>query len=118
MMRRIVFLERVGMPSVDRSYRIAFRLTVPEARRSFYATASATSADRFAPEAEITALRAGEVVEVVDTLTAPAGATDEQAFALLQGSHARRQKELEDRNPFDNYGTNWDGATWQRVTVA
>ena len=117
MARKIIFLERQGMPSVDRQYRLAFWLSVPAERRPFYVNQDASSDVRDATAEEIDALRKGEVVEVVETLIAPGGATDEQAFALLEGSFHRRQKELNDRNPYDAYGTFWDGETWVRGGV-
>lgn len=118
MIRRIVLLERVGLPSIDRTWRVAFRLTVPEPRRRFHVNPTATSAHIDASAEEVSALQSGEIVEVVDTLTAPQGVTDEQALAMLEGSHARRQAEIDARNAWSNYGTSWDGTTWTRLEIA
>ena len=117
-MRKIILLDRLALGSVDESYRVAFWLEVPEERRAFYANAQASSEVHGITADELGDLRAGRFVEQVDNLTKPAGATEEQARAMLEGSYMRRQAELNACNPWDRYGTYWDGGAWFDVVVA
>lgn len=117
-MRKVILLERQALGSIDETYRVAFWLTVPEARREFYANPTASSAVKDATAEELAAIRSGAVVEQLDTLTKPQGRTEAEAEAMIAGSYARRQAELDARNPYDRYGTYWDGAAWHHVTVA
>ena len=41
-----------------------------------------------------------------------------EARAMLEMSYLRRQAELNALNPWDRYGTYWDGAEWHDMTVA
>lgn len=111
MARKIIILERVAMPS-DRAFRVAFWLDVPAARRSFYANANATSAVVGATQAEVDALKAGSVVEVLEALNRPTGTTQAAMQSALQSRHTQLQQDLIDRNPYERYGTSWDGTTW------
>ena len=117
MARKIIQLERVGMPS-DTNFRVAFWLDVPVARRSFYANATATSAVIGITAQELALIQSGAVVEVVETLPRPAGATMGDFRNDAEALYARLQSELNNRNPYARYGTSWDGATWTPVTVA
>jgi hypothetical protein len=117
-MRKIILLDRLALGSIDEAYRVAFWLEVPEERRGFYANPSAASAVQGITAEELGDLRAGRFVEQVESLTKPASATEEQARAMLEGSYMRRQGELNARNPWDRYGTYWDGGKWFDVVVA
>lgn len=117
MARKIIILDRVGMPS-DRAFRVAFWLDVVAARRSFYANANATSAVVGATQAELDALKNGSVVERVEAILRPAGTSQAAMQTTLEARHAQYQQELTDRNPWERYGTSWDGTTWTSVTVA
>lgn len=117
MPRKIIQLERVGMPS-DTNFRVAFWLDVPAARQTFYANASATSAVKGATQAEVDAIKAGQVVEVIETLPRPAGTTIGEFRNDAEARYAQLQAELVNRNPFARYGTFWDGSSWTPVTVA
>ena len=117
-MRKIILLERQSLGSIDETYQFAFWLTVPESRRAFYADPNKTSAVKGITAEELANLRAGVFVEQVASLNKPLGATQEQAEMMLIGSFQRRQSEFEARNPYDRYGTYWDGEAWHYVTVA
>ncbi len=117
-MRKIILLDRLALGSVDESYRVAFWLDVPAERRQFYANPQAVSVVRDITAEEIGDFRAGRFVEVVDNLTKPPKATEEEARAMLEMSYLRRQADLNALNPWERYGTYWDGATWFDVTVA
>ena len=118
MTRKIILLEREALGTIDETYRVAFWLTVPEERRPFYANPAATSVVKDVTQEELGDLRAGRIVEQVTTLNKPQGATEEQAEAMLAGSFLRRQAELQDLNPYDRYGTYWDGEAWHHVKVS
>lgn len=118
MSRKIILLDRLGLGSIDVAYRVAFWLDVPEERRAFYANPTATSAVKDITADELNDLRAGRFVEQVDSLTKPPKASDEDARRMLEGSFMRRQAEINERNPWDRYGTYWDGGSWHDVVVA
>lgn len=117
MARKIIVLERQNLPS-DQDYRVAFWLDVPATRRAFYANATAASVVVDATQLELDAIKAGAVVERVETVSIPAGATLGQIQAGLVTRHGRLQGELTSRNPWARYGSSWDGTNWSMVTVA
>lgn len=117
MARKIIQLERTGMPS-DQNFRVAMWLDVPVARQSFYADAAKTSAVKGATQAEIDAIKAGAIVEVIEVIPKLAAGTVAEWRNDAEALYARRQQELNNRNPYARYGTFWDGATWTPVTVA
>lgn len=118
MARKIILLDRLALGSVDEAYRVAFWLDVPVERRPFYANPQAASVVKDITADEVGDLRAGKFVEVVENLTRPHGATEAEARAMLEMSYLRRQAELNALNPWDRYGTYWDGAEWHDMTVA
>lgn len=117
MARKIIQLERTGMPS-DSNFRVAFWLDVPAARQSFYADATATSVVKGVTAPELAAIQSGAIVEVVETLPRLAGATVGDFRNNAEARFAQLQNELTNRNPWARYGTFWDGASWTPVTVA
>ena len=117
MARKIIILERQGMPS-DTNYRVAFWLDVPVARQAFYADAAAKSAVKDASVGEMLALTSGAVREVVETLQAPNGETATNIRSSAVKRFNQLQNELIARNPWERYGTFWDGTTWTPGGVA
>jgi hypothetical protein len=117
MSRKIIMLDRLSLGSIDQTYRVAFWLEVPVERQGFYANPSAASVVRDITAEELSDLRCGRFVEQVENFTKPASATEEQARAMLEGDYMRRQEELNARNPWDRYGTYWDGGKWFDVVV-
>lgn len=118
MSRKIILLDRLALGATDEMYRVAFWLTVPVERRPYYADPGKTSVVKNITADELGDLRAGQFVEMVETLNRPPEATEEQAEAMLEMSFLRRQADLNALNPFDRYGTYWDGETWHKMTVA
>ena len=118
MNRKIILLDRLALGATDEMYRVAFWLAVPVERRPFYADPNKTSAVKNITAEELGDLRAGQFIEVVESLNKPAGATEEQSQGMLEMSFLRRQADLNVLNPFDRYGTYWDGAAWHNMTVA
>lgn len=119
-MRQIIILDRAGWPSDD-AYRVAFWLTVPVARRPFYADAAFVSqaeGDAAPDVTELEALRTGAVVERVETVYMRAGTSAAQRAARLQALWQKHQGEVDARNDWDRYGTFWDGTSWTVRGVA
>lgn len=117
-MRKIILLDRLALGSIDETYRVAFWLEVPIERRTFYANPQAASVVKDISAEELGDLRAGRFVEMLADLTRPQGISEPEARAMLEMSYLRRQAELNERNPWDRYGTYWDGDSWHDVTVA
>lgn len=111
MAKQIIFLERLNEPS-DMTFRYALWATVPAARVSAYANANATSAFKNASAPELAAIQAGQVVEKVDVLEAPAGTTRAQIQARLLTAFNAYQAQINAFNPTAFYGTFFDGSGW------
>lgn len=123
MARKIIILENQtpGRQATEPiSYRYAFWLAVPAARQSFFANATATSAVKDASASEISAIQSGSIKEQVSVFTVPPGTTLAQIESSLATQYAAAQTALnaQSANPWDHYGTTWDGTSWTVVTVA
>lgn len=127
MARQIIILEDLNPgrgPNEPLIYRYALWLSVPSARQTFFANASATSAVALGPNkataTELTAIQSGAIKEVVDTINISPGTTLAQIEATLQAVFTAAQALLNSSaaNPFDHYGTEWDGTSWTVNTVA
>jgi len=116
-MPQIIQLERTGMPS-DNNFRMAFWLDVEPERQAFYANPAATSAFKGITTTELDAIKSGAVVEVIETIDRPAGGTLAEFRAEAQLRLTRLQNELTNRNPYNRYGTRFNGTSWTTVTVA
>lgn len=117
MARKIIVLDQSGLPS-DSNYNVAFWLAVPVARQPFYANAAATSVVIGAQAAEITAIQQGQVVETVQSVSYPAGTTLAAITADLVSRYTAAQDALTTNNPWNRYGSSWNGTSWTPVTVA
>ena len=110
----IIILDRSD-PTNPNVYRYVFWADVPSARQPFYAALAgptAVSAWKDALAADNTALQNGSVVEKVDTIQVPSHATLAQIRVFLQDKWAEYQAAITARNPWQRYGTTWDGTTW------
>ena len=117
MARKIIILDRAGLPS-DQNYRVAFWLDVVASRRPFHANAAAKSVviDITAPE--LTAIQSGAVIEEVIEVPAQAGVGQASLLAALVTRYTQRQAEVTARNQWARYGSFYDGTAWTPVTVA
>lgn len=113
MAKRIILLEKTG----QRTYRFALWADVPVARRPYYANVDAISAYLDASVAEVDAIKAGAVRELVDTLSGE-NLTLAQVQALLIARWTAFQNEITNYNPWDRYGSIWDGTSWTAGGVA
>ena len=114
MARKIIVLEQA--PSSD-DYRIAFWLDVPAPRQRFYAKATATSAFLDATVEEIAAIQSGAVVEFVERFNRPFGTSLAVLRADLIARHAELQDSVTTENPWNRYGSSYDGSSWTAVSV-
>lgn len=115
MSRKIIILNQVGETG---DFRIAYWLDVPAPRQVFYVNANAASAVIGATQTEIDALKAGQVLELVERFDRPNSTTAAQLRAALVTRFTALQTALTNSNQWSRYGTFYDGATWTTVTVA
>ena len=111
---RVIILEQED----PRTFRYALWADVPVARQPFYANPTATSAWENALAADLTALQSGQVVERVDKLGIPSGGTLAQARSILQANWQFYQDRITADNPWQRYGSTWDGTTWTVAGVS
>ena len=119
MAKLIVILDRRPRNDGDGArleFGIAFRLVVPAGRAPFYANPNATSTVKAADTADVNELKAGTLVEVVDSVTFPAGTAIAVIETGLANRHATMQAALNADPTYARYGSSWDGTTWTRTT--
>ena len=115
MARKIIILDLQGESG---DFRVLFWLDVPVARQRFYAAAGKTSVFLDATTEENAALQSGAVTEHVERVDRPFGTTLAQLRAALIARHTALQARVNSDNPWNRYGTSYDGAAWTAVTVA
>lgn len=119
--KRVIVLEnkRNMQEGVEapRRFSVALWADVPVARQPFYVT-TAVSAWSGASGPENADLQAGRVVERRTDVVLVPTATLADAQALLQALWQAYQDEITAANPWNRYGTFWDGATWTPGGVA
>lgn len=113
MAKQIILLDTTAKGRL----RVAFWLAVPAPRQSFYANAAATSQYSGADATELAALRTGVVTEQVAEFPV-ASLTVLQMRTMLQAEFTARQQQVTNGNPWQRYGTVWDGTTWTTGGVA
>lgn len=107
---RIIILEREASSN---TFSYVAWADVPAARQLFYVQPAGTvSAWKGATQADNDALVSGAVVERAATQRVPAGATLPQIEAFLEQRWSDWQTEITNANPWQRYGTTWDGTTW------
>ena len=111
MAKKIIILERDLSPGLT-NFRYALWVDVPAARQSFYAGDDEESEYKDANALELAALRAGSVVELVEEMSFSSCKDIEQVLVELTERFKLAQEEIDADNPWDRYGTFWDGDTW------
>ena len=99
-------------------WRYALWADVPVARQPFYANPTATSAFKDIVAGDLTAIRDGSVTESVRIQYVPAGTGLAAVQSILQAKWTAYQAEVTTYNPWNRYGTFWDGASWTAGGVA
>jgi hypothetical protein len=118
MAQAIIILDQTGMPS-DLNYRVAYWLDVPAARQVFYADPAATSAFVGIGADDLAAIRAGQILEVVETIPRLAGTALATVKQAARDRLPALQLEFNRDNRFNRYGTRWTpGVGWVDVVVA
>ena len=112
MAKKIIVLEKEQRSQ----FRVAFWLDVPAARQPFYASNTKTSQYRDATTPEIDAIKGGQIYEYVDSVETR-NQNQNQLRVTLEEMHANLQAELNARDTWVRYGTNWDGTVWTNTGV-
>lgn len=94
------------------SYRVAFWAVVPVSRKPYYVNASATSEYKDISAGELTSLQDGSVVEKVGTFLYGSGTSLATIKADLIAKFSDFQSQITNFNPYDKYGTFYDGTGW------
>ena len=115
--KRVIVLERLvskedtfGNQS-PQYWSYVFWADVPASRASFYANAGFASVVRDVGAGDLAALQAGTVVEKLDIIQVDKGATIPQLQTILESKWTDYQTSVTNFNPWNRYGTYWDG-TW------
>ena len=111
MARKIIIQERLGEPS-DFNFKFVLWADVPAARQSFYADVNKTTTVKDALAAELLAIRQGQILEKQNSASFPAGTTGNQIKTDLIAKFNQFQSEVNSLNPWQFYGTFWDGTIW------
>ena len=106
--KRIIILDR------NQGGRFGYALwaDVPATRQSFYADVNKKSVWLGASVAENGDIAAGRVVEDVNEAALPPGTPIVQIQNFLEQQWADFQTRITNANPWNRYGTFWDGTTW------
>jgi hypothetical protein len=121
---RIIILDRDTSNPALTIWRYVLWADVPVARQSFWGALwtidnpSRPSAWAGASGADNLALQNGEVAEVVQTIERFPGDTMAVLQAALQQRSAEFITYVTNYNPWNRYGSTWDGTTWVVTTVA
>lgn len=122
MARQIIILENQNpgrATSEQISYKYVFWLAVPSVRQSFYANPTFVSLVKDVTAPETTALQNGSIKETFGVFSVPSGTTLLQIEAGLVTAYNAAQAAItaSTANPWDHYGTFWDGTVWTIVAV-
>lgn len=117
-MKQIIILEQVKRDGGPIELRYALWAAVPAARQTFYANAGFETAFKNASAQEITDLRNGAVTEKVATGSWPAGTTNAAIRTALEAIWAAFNTEVQNFNPWNRYGSFWDGTNWTGAGVS
>jgi len=116
MARQIIILEQPGLPS-DLRYHVAFWLSVPAERQQYVANPDATSRVKDATTGELTALRDGSVVEFMHEAIYPLNTPISVIGNDLVARYNETQAQVNANNPWNRYGTFYDGNSWTLKSV-
>lgn len=107
---RIIILDQPdGNPE---EYNVVFWADVPAARQVYYANAATVSAWKDANGTDLSNLQSGAVVERVGRYHRTPGQSLAQIEASLQSLWTSYQAQINSYNPWQRYGSTWDGSTW------
>lgn len=107
MAKKIIILEKLD----NGRFKYALWASVPATRQSFYANPNAISSWTGASAQENSDIASGAVVEKTDVLAID-GQTVNQAMASLRSIWQAYQDQITAYNPWNKYGSFWDGTSW------
>lgn len=107
MPKQIIVLEKTEAGR----FKYAFWAQVPPGRQSFYAGRQTESVWKGASAQENTDIANGVVVEKVDELALD-GLTIQQAQTALVSLFSEFQSKINSFNPWNRYGSYYDGTSW------
>jgi hypothetical protein len=116
MARQIIILEQPGLPS-DLRYHVAFWLSVPAQRQQFVANPDAKSRVMDITANELTALQDGSVVELIHEAIYPLNTPIGAIGTDLVARYNEAQAQVNANNPWNRYGTFYDGNSWTMISV-
>src|SRR5262245_1527606 len=93
-------------------FRFVMWADVPAARQSRYADPNKVSVWTGATTQDNTDLKAGVFTEKVSTQRIVPGTPMAQIEVFLQNQWSAFQNEINAANPWQRYGSTWDGTTW------
>jgi hypothetical protein len=108
--KRIIILDK--LESARTQFRVVLWADVPAARQAFYANPQAVSAWKDALPADVSAIQSGAVAERVIIYSVDGSPTIAAIQSQLETAWTAYQAEITARNPWNRYGSNWDGVTW------
>lgn len=108
---RVIILEKAAGGSVAYRYALWALVNAP-ARQPFYANPQKTSAFKDIEAQDLTDLRAGLFVERVEVFSSASALTLGQVRAELEARWTAFQAEVDTHNPWDRYGSTWNGTIW------
>ena len=109
MAKKIIVLERL---ETDLVFRCAFWLTVPVARKPYYANPNLTSQYKDATAPEIDLLKDGSILEHVEEFNYSSGTSVASIQTDLISKFNDIQNRVTNFNQFQQYGRFWDGTSW------
>lgn len=102
----------------DRNYNYLLWADAPVARQTFYANPAKVSEWRGALADDNAKLQSGEVVEASRSRSFHDGETLAQIRTALVAESNKFQTYITNHNPWDRYGTTFDGTTWVNGGIA
>lgn len=115
-MKKIIILAAV--PGSAQGYRYALWAAVPATRVPFYANPNFVSAWKDISGPELQDLRLGNFTERVETFNNETPQNLAAVKAQLEARWTAFQAEIDERNPWDRYGSFFENTSWTNGGVA
>ena len=116
---RVIILDKGRAVEEQKIWRYVLWADVPSARQKFYAQPTGTkSAWVDAIQADNDQLVSGAVTEKVDTINGQTGWAMANYQTELQARWQVFQDDVTTNNPWNRYGSTWNGTTWTVGGVA
>lgn len=117
MARKIIVLDRTNRSPALVGYRYALWADVPAARQKFCVDAAKTLRVLDPTAQELADFRAGKFLEKIEEQQWRIGTPVADILASLVAAFGAWQQYVNTDNPWDRYGSYWDGTSWTAVTT-